>query len=174
MVNARSLLHKTTYYMIPVIGNIQNREIHRDRKWMSSSLGCSEGEQVMTAKGDGVSFRDDGLTVTIDAHICKYTNFHWIVHFTNALRWTVCHMNYTLISQSVQSLSRVWLSATPWTTARQASLSITNSRSPPRPMSIESVMPSNHLILCHPLLLLPSIFPSIRVSSSESALHITV
>ena len=55
-------------------------------------------------------------------------------------------------------------------TARQASLSITNSQSPPKPMSIESVMPSNHLILCRPLLLLPSIFPSIRVFSNESAL----
>ena len=73
---------------------------------------------------------------------------------------------------SVQLLSRVWLFATPWTTARQASLSITNSRSLPKLMSIESVMPSNHLILCHPLLLLPSIFPSIRVFSNESALHI--
>ena len=61
--------------------------------------------------------------------------------------------------------------ATPWTTARQASLSITNSRSPPKPMSIESVMPSNHLILCPPLLLLPSIFPSMRVFSNESALR---
>ena len=57
-------------------------------------------------------------------------------------------------------------------TAHQASLSITNSRSPPKHMSIESVMPSNHLILCHPLLLLPSIFPSIRVFSNESTLHI--
>ena len=63
-------------------------------------------------------------------------------------------------------------SVTTWTTARQASLSITNSQSSPKPMSIESVMPSNHLILCHPLLLLPSIFPSIRVFSKESALHI--
>ena len=63
----------------------------------------------------------------------------------------------------VQSLSRVWLFVTPWTAARQASLSITNSRSSPKPMSIESVMPSNHLILCHPHLLLPSIFSSIRV-----------
>ena len=61
---------------------------------------------------------------------------------------------------------------TPWTAARQASLSITNSRSPPKPMSIESMMPSNHLILCRPLLLLPSIFPSIRVFSNESALCI--
>ena len=73
---------------------------------------------------------------------------------------------------SVQSLSLVQLFVTPWTAARQASLSITNSQSPPKPMSIESVMPSNHLILHHPLLLLPSIFPSIRVFSNESALHI--
>ena len=73
---------------------------------------------------------------------------------------------------SVPSLSCVQLSATPWTTARQASLSITNSWSSPKPMSIESVMPSNHLILCRPLLLLPSIFPSIRVFSNESALCI--
>ena len=73
---------------------------------------------------------------------------------------------------SVQSLSHVRLFATPWTTARQASLSITNSWSSPKPMSIESVMPSNHLILCHPLLLLPSIFLSIRVFSNESAFHI--
>ena len=72
---------------------------------------------------------------------------------------------------SVQSLSRVRLSATPWTAARQAFLSITNSRSPPKPMCIESVMPSNHLILCCPLLLLSSIFPSIRVFSSESVLR---
>ena len=76
------------------------------------------------------------------------------------------------LGSSVQSLSCVRLFATPWTAARQASLSNTNSRSPPKPMSIESVMPSNHLILCHPLLLLPSIFPSIRVFSSESALRI--
>ena len=72
----------------------------------------------------------------------------------------------------VQSLSRVQLFATPWTAAHQAPLSITNSRSLPKLMSIESVMPSNHVILCHPLLLPPSIFPSIRVFSNESALHI--
>ena len=74
--------------------------------------------------------------------------------------------------RSVQSLSRVQLFATPWTAAYQASLSITNSRSPPKLMSIESVMASNHLILCHPLLLLPSIFPSIRIFSNESTLRI--
>ena len=73
---------------------------------------------------------------------------------------------------SVQSLSRVWLFATPWTAAHQASLSITNSRSLLKLMSIESVMPSNHLILCYPLLLPPSIFPSVRVFSSESVLCI--
>ena len=70
----------------------------------------------------------------------------------------------------VQSLSHVQLFVTPWTAARQASLSITNSQSMLKLMSIASVMPSNHLILCHPLLLLPSIFPSIRVFSNESAL----
>ena len=73
---------------------------------------------------------------------------------------------------SVQLLSRVQLFVTPWIAACQASLSITNSQSLPKLMSIELVMSSNHLILCHPLLLLPSIFPSIRVLSNESDLHI--
>ena len=73
---------------------------------------------------------------------------------------------------SVQLLSHVQLFATPWTAARQASLSITNSQSLLKLMSIESVMPSNHLILCRPLLFLPSIFSSIRVFSNESVLHI--
>ena len=74
---------------------------------------------------------------------------------------------------SVQLPSRVWRFATPWTAARQASLSITNSQGLLKLMSIESVMPTNHLILCRPLLLLPSIFPSIRVFSNESVLRIT-
>ena len=78
----------------------------------------------------------------------------------------VCPVKFS----SVQLLSHVQLFATPWTAARQASLSITNSQSPPKPMSTVSVMQSNHLILCRPLLLLPSIFPSIRVFSNESAL----
>ena len=73
---------------------------------------------------------------------------------------------------SVQSHSPVWLFATPWIAAPQASLSITSSRSLPKLMTIESVMPSNHLILCHPLLLPPSVFPSIRVFSKESVLCI--
>ena len=78
----------------------------------------------------------------------------------------------TVQLSSVQSLSHVRLFATPWTTAHQASLSITNSLSLLKLMSIELVMTSNHLILCHPLLLLPSIFPSIRVFSNESVLCI--
>ena len=76
---------------------------------------------------------------------------------------------YLALISSVQFSRSVM---TPWPTARQASLSIANSRSLLKLMSIESVMPSNHLILCHPLLLLPSIFPSIRVLSNESALRI--
>ena len=74
------------------------------------------------------------------------------------IRWISSHRSITV----VQSLSRVWFFVTTWTSACQASLSITNSRSPPKRMSIDSVLSSNHLILCRPLLLLPSIFPSIR------------
>ena len=79
---------------------------------------------------------------------------------------------HLLIISSVQLLSHVRLFVTPWTAASQASLSITNSRSSPKPMSIQSVMPSNHLILCYPRFLLTSIFPSIRNFSNDSALHI--
>ena len=94
-----------------------------------------------------------------------------------ATPWTIQFMDFSRPEcwsgfSSVQSLSRVWLFATPWTTAHQVSLSITYSQSPPKSMSIESVMPSNHLILHCPLFLLPSIFPSIRVFSNKSALHI--
>ena len=82
--------------------------------------------------------------------------------------WT----QYILVHiSSVQSLIRVWLFGAPWTAVRQASLYITNSQSLLKLMSIESMMPSNHLILCHPLLLLPSIFPSIRVFSNKPVLH---
>ena len=79
---------------------------------------------------------------------------------------------YISLFSSVQSLSHVQFFATPWTTALQASLSITNSRSLLKFISIESMIPCKHLILCHPLLLLPSIFPSIRVFSNESLLRI--
>ena len=89
------------------------------------------------------------------------------------MTWSKFYGYYAQVQfSSVQLLSRVWLFAAPWTAGHQASLSITNSQSPPKPMSIESVMPSNHLILCRPLIFLLSIFPSIRVFPSESALHI--
>ena len=91
--------------------------------------------------------------------------------FLQQLYNTAWHMFQSVQFSSVQSLSRVWLFATAWTTARQAYMSITNSRSPPKPISIESVMPSNHLILCRPLLLLPPILPSIRVFSNKSTLR---
>ena len=84
---------------------------------------------------------------------------------------TTDYFPYSVQFSSVQLLSCVQLFATPWIAARQASLSITNFRSLPKLMSIESGMPSNHLILCHPLLLLPPILPSIRVFSNESTLH---
>ena len=84
----------------------------------------------------------------------------------------ICSTLLIIQFSSVQSPSHVQLFGTPWTAARQASLSITSSRSLPKLMSIESVVPSNHLILCHPLLLMPSIFPSIRVFANESALCI--
>ena len=86
-------------------------------------------------------------------------------HWRYCLEHSKCHVS------SVQSLSCVWLFVPPWIAARQASVSITNSQSSLRLMSIVSVMPSNHLILCCPLLLLPPIPPSIRVFSNESILH---
>ena len=86
--------------------------------------------------------------------------------------WLCCSWTQACSSSSVQSLNWVWLFVTPWTAACQASPSITNSQSSLKLMSIESVMPSNHLILCRPLLLLPSIFPSIRIFSNESVLLI--
>ena len=97
------------------------------------------------------------------------TNIYWVL-FIRHLKWAFLLNPFQF--SSVQSLSCVQLFANPWTVAHQASLSITNSWSLPKLMSIESVMPSNHLILCRPLLLLPSILPSIRVFFNESSLCI--
>ena len=91
-------------------------------------------------------------------------------NWATELNWWL--KNFTLCFVVVQSLNHIWLFATSWTAAQQASLSFTISLSLLKLMFIESVMPSNHLILCHPLFLLPSIFPSIRVFSKESALCI--
>ena len=107
--------------------------------------------------------------------ICWYKHFEHQFHCLKGLSTEMAKPRVKLSKihfSSAQSLSRVRLFATPCTAARQTSLSITNSRSSLKLMSIESVMPSNHLILCHPLLLPPSIFPSIRVFSNESALPI--
>ena len=101
----------------------------------------------------------------------------WMIHSLlkvgswNLLLPLCCWFFFFLFS-SVQSLSCIWLFVTLWIAARQAFLSITNSLSPPKPMFIKSVMSSNNLILCHPLLLLPSTFPSISVFSNESTLRI--
>ena len=92
-----------------------------------------------------------------------------VPHQVTSMSWTFFHSIYSV--SSVQSLSRVQLFETPWITAPQASLSITNSRSSHKLMCIKSVMPSSHLILCRPLLLLPPISPSIRVFSNESTFH---
>ena len=94
-----------------------------------------------------------------------------------SVNFHVNHIKYILLFpfyrfSSVQLLSHLQLFVTPWTAARQASLSCTTSQSLLKLMSIESAMPSNHLVLCHPLLLLPSVFPSDRVFSNESALRI--
>ena len=107
-------------------------------------------------------------------HYKSILTFLTLSHVTlyYSVKATIAMLSYSLYISSVQLLSRVRLFATPRTTAHQASLSVINTWSPPKPMSIESVMPSNHLILCHPLLLLTSIFPNIRVFSNESALLI--
>ena len=97
--------------------------------------------------------------------------FVYIFYFFCIRSWVFTFLEiYSFLLSSVQLLSRVWLFATPWIAAHQASLSITNSRSSLRLTSIESVMPSSHLILCRPLLILPPIPPSIRVFSNESTL----
>ena len=121
---------------------------------------CSTGHDFIN---DGVGRDERGIPLVAKwaQPICLRKKASWG-------RWA----GRTIHFSSVQLLSRVPLFATSWTAARQASLFITSSRSPPKHMSIESEMPSNHLILCRPLFLLPLIFPSIRVFSHESALRI--
>ena len=112
----------------------------------------------------------------LQSNLCGHKDSDTTERLTLSLSRLIKAVHYPIIItiqfNSVHSLSHVRLFATPWTAARQASLSIANSRSLLKIMSIKSVMPSNHLILCRPLLLPPSIFPSIRVFSNESVLHI--
>ena len=114
---------------------------------------------------------NQGMKVVNQCSPCATNIF--IINPKSGFLWFLKSFNVACSNKSnlVQLHSRVWLFATPWTAAHQASLSTTNSWSPPKPMSIESAMLSNHLLLCCPLLL-PSIFPSIRVFSNESALRI--
>ena len=124
-------------------------------------------DRLITTRSPGKSFVAFKFFFSIFWILVSFLTIGCIVH-------TDAFITFLLFCQfsSVYSLSRVWVFATPWTAARQASLSITNSWSLLKLMSIELVMPSNHLILCRGLLLLPSIFPSIRVFSNESALRI--
>ena len=119
---------------------------------------------------DRNSYRDQG-----PIWLWKKTSLLLQSHFRE-FRWPQHQMWWLILCQtwlsSVQSLNHIWLFATPWTAEHQASLSITSSWSLPKLMSIESVMPSNHLVLWHPLLLLPSVFPSIRVFSNKLTLQI--
>ena len=130
--------------------------------WNQISLGVRPGNTtffLLVRSTDGKRWL---LWPRFSGQCCPFVWWHW---------WPQGPWAFFSLFSSVQSLSRVQLFTTPWTAARQASLSITNSRSLPKLMYIESVMPSNCLILCHPLLP-PSTFPSIRVFLNESALHI--
>ena len=117
-------------------------------------------------------FMDRERTKCVFWNDISNSQFHFQLKFTDSNNLWENSIETSVQFSSFQSLSRVWLFATPWSAARQASLSITNSQSLLIFMSIESVMPSNHLILCRPLLLPPSIFPNIRVFSNESVLCI--
>ena len=122
---------------------------------------------ICTERAECVVGLHSGGTVTF--HVT-----HTVITEEHLNHVNVCIRNTLILLQLIQfsSVSHVWFFATPWTAARQASLSITNSQSLVKLISIDLVMPSSHLILCHPLLRLPSIFPSIRVFSYESVLHI--
>ena len=114
----------------------------------------------------------DALELSLGGELTVFTNYQVKQILSGKGHLWMSEQRILIYRWSVQSLSCVWLFVTPQTTACQASLSITNSQSLLKLMFIELVMPFNHLILCHPLLLLPSIFPSIRVFSSESVLCI--
>ena len=131
---------------------------------------------IFKGVGEVVSFLDGaaqtvciGNKPLVGIFVCQYFSYS-----EGCLCWVsiASQMPLRLIRSSFRQLSCVRRFATPWTAAHQASLSITNSRSLLKLMYTESVMPSNHLICCHPVLLPPSVFPSIRVFSNESALHI--
>ena len=160
---------------------------HHLRAWKPQSLWTSEKWHLNGDRELGCPMTERYHIYTQDKTIKKLQSRHspatireLAEMLLSNLVWVQVHVLMLIIVfgqcfrafSSVQSLSCVWLFVTPWTAVRQASLSITKSQSLPKLMSIESVIPSNYFILCHPLLLLPSIFPSIRVFSNESALRI--
>ena len=147
--------------------------------WASASLACTQSSDSSFIRGWQCTATSEGHVGGVndleEVGMCGTCARSSMGPFPSLHLWACSHQTSWKAGvqfSSVQSLSRVRLFATPWTAARQASLSITSSQSSPKPMSIESVMPSNHFILCRPLLLLPSLFPNIRVFSNESALCI--
>ena len=139
---------------------------------MSQSPALSYIWQHSISLSPWVTFISDLSRFLFDIY-CFHSCLLWSLTYCEVSRTGfIIPISETHTLSSVQSLSCVWLFVTPWTAARQASLSITNARSLLKLMSIKLVIPSNHLILCHPLLLPPSIFPSIRVFSNESVLRI--
>ena len=172
-----------------VINHKQVGKKHQVLKSVRNELECQERplRRAMKTRGTSLEFsrnwkkahdaRAGWVRETAVQDRVREVIMGWVMQFYNPGLillpvWSEVTRGMEVQFSSVWSISHVRLFATPWTVARQASLSITNSWSPPKPMPIESVMPSNHLILCHPLLLLPPIPPSIRVFSNESVLHI--
>ena len=158
--------------IFPSIRVFSNESVLRIRwpKYWSFSFSISHSNEhsgLFTFRTDWFHLAVQGTLKSLLQHHSSKTSILWYSAFL------MVQLSHPCIQfSSVQSLSRLRLFVTPQTAARQASLSITNSQSLPKLMSIESVMPSNHLILCCPLLLLHSIFPNIRVFSNESALCI--
>ena len=165
----------TYIYGLPAMQETQVRSLGREDSWRKEWQltpvflpGEFHGQSTKVGSVHGVT---KSWTRLNNYHF----HFHFIYIYYIYIYIYIHTHTHTYIHTyiSVQfSRSVVSDSAAPWTAARQAPLSITNCWSPSKPMSIESVMPSNHLILCHPLLFLPSIFPSIRVFSNESPLRI--
>ena len=136
---------------------------------MCSGMGLLDHMVALVSFPDGTSGKEHTYQCRRQKR-CRFYPWLWKIPWENTI--SSLHISSAILFSSVRSLSPVQLFATPWTAAHQASLSITNPRSLLKLMSIDSVMPSNHLILCHPLLLPPSIFPSVRVFSNESVLFI--
>ena len=145
--------------------------IFQTRNWSGSPFPSPDPRiesKSPTSRADSLPYKPPGKSIKKKK---KPGKIHSYGSFGRIFRKTLPQWKEWLVLSSVQLLSRVRLSATPWITACQASLTITNSRSSLKLMSIKSVTPSSHLILCRPLFLLPPIPPSIRVFSNESTLH---